>query len=188
MRNNIIVLIIVVFISTIPESVFGVDGYKVLKWNMTVNETKKAIEKNSYCDISDYGIGRDGAHLLSCNDFTFGGTKREAFFIAVNDKLLRVGIALELDEIEPLIGIFNKKYGRKSSGKIPEKGKYPAETIGWDKDTILLTVTYPQQQMQAQNQAPQEPYAILIYTSPGFESMLMKHKTKALEESISADQ
>lgn len=183
MKINIIALAAFLFISAIAGDAIAVKGYKELKWGQTVKETKKTINDNSYCDVTDLNVNKDGIRVLACDNFDFGGTKRHAFFLSVNDKLLRIGIAIEADEIEPLIDIFEKKY-KTHSGSLPEGGQYPSEAIGWDDDTILLKIIFPDTPVQAQNQLPQEPYATLIYTSPDFENKLREHKKKMLEKSI----
>ena len=167
----------------INSSSFAVDGYREFKWDMSVNEIKKIIKKQNFCRLKDSGTDSQGIHTFFCEDFPFGEHKRQGFFLFIEDRLLRIGIALRKEEIEPLIMILNKQYKKADTSEMSKKERVEAGTFGWDNDTILLKVHKPYLEEQKRTKRPEYENSniggILIYTSENFESILKSVDTKS---------
>ena len=153
---------------------------------MQRDEIEKIVKIENFCNLKDSGVDSQGIHTLYCDDFPFGGHPRRGFFLFIDDQLLRIGIALWEEEIEPLIMIFKEQFKKPSSGQVPEKGQPQVGIIGWDKDTILLKITRiskeEQQAKKMKRYSNREIQAVLIYTSSKFESILQKRRKDMLKK------
>lgn len=187
--NTIKIPIIVLFMTFFIQSTsLAVDGYKEFKWKMTTDEIEKLVKIENFCNLKDSGVDSQGIHTLYCDDFKFGGHPRRGFFLFIDKRLLRIGIAIRVEEIEPLIAIFQEQFEKPSSGEVPKKGQLQDGTIGWDKDTILLKITRvlkeEQQAKKMTKYSNREIQAVLIYTSSEFESILQKRRKDMLKKSV----
>jgi len=165
-----------------------VEGYKQFKWGMSLNETKKIVVSKSFCNLKDSGKDSEGIHTLYCDNFPFGEHPRLGFFLFIDDRLFRVGIAVRAEEIEPLIEVLNKQFGRASSGDIPRKGQLEVGTIGWDNDTVILKISnvlkVQRQAKQTKRHSNSDMQAVLIYSSSEFEKILRDRRKSVLEKSV----
>jgi len=187
--NTIKIPIIVLFMTFFIQSTsLAVDGYKEFKWNMTTDVIEKLVKIKSFCNLKDSGIDSQGIRTLYCDDFKFGGHPRHGFFLFIDNRLLRIGITVRGEEIEPLIMIFKEQFGKPSSGEVPKKGQPQVGTIGWDKDTVLLKIARvfkeEQQAKKMTKYSNREIQAVLIYTSSEFESILQKRRKDMLKKSV----
>lgn len=185
--NTIRIPIIVLFMTFFIQSTsLAVDGYKEFKWNMSVEKIKELVKSKNFCNLKDSGEDSQGIYTLYCNDFPFGEDPRLGSFLFIDNRLLRIGITVRGEEIEPLIMIFKEQFEKPSSGQVPEKGQPQVGTIGWDKDTVLLKIApvfkQEQQGKQMKRNSNREIQAVLIYTSSEFESILQKRRKDMLKK------
>jgi len=185
--NTIKIPIIVLFMTFFIQSTsLAVDGYKKFKWNMPKDVVEKLVKIEKFCGLEDSGVDSQGIHTLYCDDFPFGGHPRRGFFLFIDNRLLRIGIALREEEIQPLIMIFKEQFQKTSSGQVPEKGQPQVGTIGWDKNTVLLKITRvfeeEQEAEKTKRYSNRETQAVLIYTSSEFESILQKRRKDMLKK------
>lgn len=155
---------------TFTAPALAVDGYKNLKFGMTVKE----VATSDICTFRPAQAPQAGVTQLNCHDFAFGDhtTSAAAFFI--DAKFLRFGFEVPMAMATELVEMLADKYGPPSFSPSNES-LVAIETIpnssvfvGFDNDTVLLTFFSDEFLIQS---------ASLIYTSPDY-NVLLRNKIK----------
>ena len=162
---------------SISSTVFAVDGYKHLKFGMSI----KSVIDSNICTLEEFDSGQRGVKYYGCDDFMFGGEVVEAGAFFINGKFLRFVIVPPIEVVTGLVKGLSKKYGRPSSSSTQEEleavDTLPNREafIAFDKNTIYLKLTSDKDFTQR---------AFLIYTSLSYDSLLVKNQQKSISDDL----
>lgn len=160
MKNTILFLLI------FPSTVLAVDGYKDLKFGTSYAQLKK-LKK---CDLEEQKeFTTKSLRIYQCEDFDFNGKKMLATFHFVNDRLLKITIAVgrSLDENFALTKALKEKYGEFTHKPTHEEvldyqsGLQESLYASWEKETVVLAIY---------RSGPNREIVFLSYVSPDFKN------------------
>ncbi|MBD5771003.1 hypothetical protein [Marinomonas colpomeniae] len=161
----------------ISQTATAVDGYKDLKFGMSA----KQIVASNVCTLQKYESGQIGVEYYGCDDFMFGGEAVEAGAFFIDDKFLRFAIAPSVDVALSLANGLSEKYGSPSSSStqkefqavdaLPNREAF----LAYDKNTVYLKLMSDENYTQS---------AILLYTSPSYDILLLKKQDKSISNDL----
>ncbi|NVJ66200.1 MAG: hypothetical protein HWE16_06905 [Gammaproteobacteria bacterium] len=163
--------------AVLSTPVHAVDGYKDLKFGMSLKEVKES----GYCDFIQEDSGQKGVDFLGCANLKFSGDEVPAVAFFINDKLLRFGLEPSIDEVMGLMNALANKYGGVSSQSDEQEfnavDQYPNREayIAFDNDTVVLKIASDEYGNQG---------ALLMYTSPEYDIQLLKNQEKAFSDDL----
>ncbi|HGU9904403.1 TPA: hypothetical protein ACNFPO_004452 [Citrobacter freundii] len=152
----------------------AVDGYKNVKFGSSF----KQLQNANFCNWKRYDEKKiPGLDSYYCENFQFGSERTMAMAFFINGQFKRFGIVFDSDVSAVLNGL-QKKYGEPSStfdaNKMDELKAYGGSaSIGFDKDTVVVTLTRDPTTKQDSTQ--------LIYTAQDYEKLYGALKSKNLE-------
>ncbi|MCP3943498.1 MAG: hypothetical protein GY710_18740 [Desulfobacteraceae bacterium] len=161
----------------IPQIATAVDGYKNLKFGMSI----KQIIASNVCTLEKSESGQVGVEFYGCDDFMFGNEAVEAAVFFIDGKFLRFAIVPSVDVALSLVNGLAKKYGNPSSSStqkefeaidtLPNREAF----LAYDKNTIYLKLMSDENYIQS---------AILLYTSPDYDVLLLKNQQKSISNDL----
>lgn len=161
------------------QPAFAVDGYRDIKFGIDYKQLKKLNK----CSLAiDPTQTTKQVKVYSCSDFKFGDQVVSALFYLIDGKLLRIALMIgdSSEDFLAYLDALSKKFGaasrRPASAELAafDQGKSDLVDVAWDNNTVLLR-QYREDSSQA---------TFLIYTSPQYESALLKSKTKGTTDAL----
>jgi len=163
--------------SLVSNQVFAVDGYKNLKFGISLNETLINVK----CSFEDADSGLPGVQMISCPDFSFGADKVSSAMLYIDGKLLRIIIEPSVELVDGILAGLMKKYGEPSF-RSPEEDFHAIDQfpnrqaeLGWDNDTVFLRFLSDQFGNQG---------ILLIYTSPEYDKQMLLNQEQSLGDDL----
>lgn len=176
MRKTLLCCLLALILTTSP--LFAVDGYKSLKFGMSLEEVKK----DKICGwIDDGAVKKQHMHIIYCLDLKFNGELIMALAYFIDNKFLRLAWELSYNDQESMMTGLNKKYGIASTHpsiqSIENFSNLPNQEIwyGFDGDTILLG--YKSNKFHKKS-------AYLIYTSLLFVKLLKEKLANSIKDDL----
>lgn len=137
-KNKLSLMLAMVAFST---SAFATDGYRDMKFGTSTN-TVIAQAKCTMEEPEEAPVGK----MYSCEDFAFAGKKTEATLFFVNDKFIRIAIAIPNEDVVKTLETLKTKYGvaaHSTQKEMQDVDLYPNKTafINFDNNHISLLMT-----------------------------------------------
>lgn len=159
----------------LPGNLYAVDGYKNFKFGIS----QKQLIKESSWALTEIKMG-DGVTALGSEDFNFGGSKVTAFFYFIDDKFLRIAIEVPIDNAQAVAEGLNSKYeisSRSPQSTFEAVDNHPnmEAFLAFDGDTIYLNLASDEMSNNT---------AMLLYTSPEFDTLLLKNQKESLRDDL----
>lgn len=171
---SVIFFLIVSFTST---HVLAVDGYKEMKFGMSLNE----ILARTDCSFKEEESDLPGLQSIVCDDFKFGGSKVPSAMYLVNGQFLRIAIEPPVELVDGILAGLMKKYGDPSF-KSPEEDFKAVDQyanrkaeLGWDNGTVFLQFYSDQLSNQG---------LLLLYTSPEFDKQMLLNQEQSFGDDL----
>ncbi len=122
-------------------SACAADGYQDMKFG-TSTATVLTQANCAMEEPEEAPVGK----MYSCEDFTFASNKTEATLFFVNDKFIRIAIAIPDEEVAKTLETLKQKYGvaaHSSQKEMQDVDLYPNKTafINFDNNHISLLKT-----------------------------------------------
>jgi uncharacterized protein HI_1492 len=157
----------------ISTSSFAVDGYKDLKFGMSLAQVKKS----KLCEKGWLELKKDLSYV--CFTFKFGKGKSNAIAFFINDKLERIAIPIDGQGSAVSNGLL-EKYGKPSSMTegMPTDGKFPPDSrwdFRFDNDTIIYRAAFDSSGKGSE---------YLIYTTPDFDNKTMEQEKQTISDDL----
>ncbi len=168
---------LLLMLSIISLSANAVDGYKDLKFGLTIDE----IQTSKICNfepLADYGTG---VKALECSDFKFGEQSVDAAALFINNKFLRFVIEADVEYSEAIARQLKDKYGSPSSqspqSDFDSVDRHPNRSafIAFDNNTVYLEIESDDNNTQS---------LMLIYTSPVYDRLLLKNQHQSISNDL----
>lgn len=160
------------------SSLFGVEGYKNLKFGMSLEEVKKS----KLCGWVDDGTVKvQHTHFIYCTDFKFNGESIIAMAYFIDDKFLRLAIMISYNDLDNTLAGLKKKYGSlsyiPSQQSIDNFDNSPNQEIwyGFDGNTVYLKLTSDKFYTKT---------AYLIYTSLLFDKLRKEKQMNSIKDDL----
>lgn len=134
-------LSLVLAMAAFSTSAFATDGYRDMKFG-TSTATVIAQANCTMEEPEEAPIGK----MYSCEDFAFAGKKTEATLFFVNDKFIRIAIAIPDEDVVKTLETLKKKYGvaaHSTQKEMQDVDLYPNKTafINFDNNHISMLMT-----------------------------------------------
>ncbi|MFZ4221483.1 hypothetical protein [Enterobacter ludwigii] len=160
-------------------SAMAVDGYKNLKFGMSIKE----VLDSHICSFKYYPSNDSTYEAIEddydCHDFQFGDKKVRAIALFLQGKLSRIGIVIDSDDYNSVLAALRNKYGtgieseypsKKNLHLVPNSNYY----VSFDNDTVeLMSVSDESLVIHSQ----------IIYTIPNY----FEKRDKLISAHISDD-
>ncbi|GJL33479.1 hypothetical protein PUATCC27989T_03183 [Phytobacter ursingii] len=122
-------------------SACAADGYQDMKFGTST----ATVLTQANCTMEEPEEAPVGK-MYSCEDFTFASNKTEATLFFVNDKFIRIAIAIPDEEVAKTLETLKQKYGvaaHSSQKEMQDVDLYPNKTafINFDNNHISLLKT-----------------------------------------------
>lgn len=152
----------------IAEPCLAVDGYKDLKFGMTV----KQLQNNTTCKISEEKASQYEVGVIVYNcDMDFNGAKKTGLVVFIDGVLAKVTIVDVSNDVlsnKLLIMALVKKYGFASKPKFEyDNGRVSAITLYFDNDTVIYRFVLFT--------------GFLNFSSPRYEEALLSNRLKRIK-------
>lgn len=178
MRKTLLCCLLALALMLPASSLLAVDGYKSLKFGMSLEEVKKT----KICGWVDNGaVEIKHIHIIYCLDFKFNGEPIAAAAYFIDNKFLKLVINIPYSDRNSTLAGLNKKYG--SLSRIPSQqsidnfNSLPNQELwyGFDGDTIYLL---------CRSNKFYKKSAALIYTSPLYDKLLTEKQVNSLKDDL----
>jgi len=136
-----ITLSLLVGMAVFSASACAADGYQDMKFGTST----ATVLTQANCTMEEPEEAPVGK-MYSCEDFTFASNKTEATLFFVNDKFIRIAIAIPDEEVAKTLETLKQKYGvaaHSSQKEMQDVDLYPNKTafINFDNNHISLLKT-----------------------------------------------
>lgn len=137
-KNKISLILAMMALST---TAFATDGYREMKFGSPA-ATVLAQANCTMEEPEEAPVGK----MYSCEDFAFDGKKTEATFFFVNEKFIRIAIAVPDEDVVKTLETLKKNYnaaGHSTQKEIQDVDMQPNKTafINFDNNHISLLMT-----------------------------------------------
>ena len=106
-KGMIITIFCTLAITIISTNAFAVDGYKNLKFGMSIEEVLKAgKELCSFQKVQE----KKQLSMYGCTDFTFAGEETKLYTYFVKGILLRVAVDVPVEKVDAIMNSLMKKF------------------------------------------------------------------------------
>lgn len=136
-----IILPLLLGMAVFSASACAADGYQDMKFGTST----ATVLTQANCTMEEPEEAPVGK-MYSCEDFTFASNKTEATLFFVNDKFIRIAIAIPDEEVAKTLETLKQKYGvaaHSSQKEMQDVDLYPNKTafINFDNNHISLLKT-----------------------------------------------
>jgi hypothetical protein len=137
---------LIALILLIPTSSYAVEGYKDIKFGISIEQLRK--KKPCHLTDTDKISGAPNGLAYSCMDYAFNGSKTSAIFLFIDKKLLRIAInaGSTPQDAAILVNGLNSKYGKPNFDpqllKAFENNKALSWLATWDNSTVQLQLSH----------------------------------------------
>lgn len=153
--------LLLIALSTFALNAFAIDGYKEMKFGMTLEEVKKY----SPCKLTKHKNIPDS---WACTDLPFMKTKTPMLVTFSEEKLVRVAINVPKNKAETVIEALKDKYKISSENHIEGK----ESEVRFDNDTIIFRLAI------GKSGRDEDYNVFLIYSQEGFAKKQSKKKVE----------
>lgn len=176
MFKTLLCCLLALILSASP--LLAVEGYKNLKFGMSLEEVKKS----KLCGWVDDGtLNMKQTLIIYCLDFKFNGESIMAGAYFIDNKFLKLAIEISYGDMKNTMAGLKKKYGNSSytpsQQSIDNFNNLPNQELwyGFDNNTIYLF---------CRSNKFYKKSAALTYTSPLFDKLFKEKQMKSLKNDL----
>lgn len=155
----------------------AVDGYKDLHFG----DSKQTVLESKICTLTPRTAPIEGLEYYSCPDFKLGKDSLEAGLFFIDNRFLRLSIVTPVEKSFLIAQGLTEKYGPPSS-QSPSDHFIKLESqsnshafMAFDNNTVFYRFS---------TNADMKRQALLIYTSPDYEKILVKQQLKGINPDL----
>lgn len=176
MRKTLLCCLLALILSANP--VFAVEGYKNLKFGMSLEEVKKS----KICGWVDDGtLNMKQTHVIYCRDLKFNGESITAGAYFIDHKFLRLFLGLSYDDRDNILTGLKKKYGSlsytPSQQSIDNFNNLPNQELSYGFDDNTVYLRYKSDNLYKK-------IMLLIYTSPLFDKLYNEKQVDSIKNDL----